>query len=338
MLIPEEFIIQKFYQHAGYPKYVKSTNTYMGGCPVCREGKSWGRKRRCYYLPKETKICCHNCGWYGKPLAWIMEVEQITYNELVEQVDQCEFSYGIPEDTPKVEVKTSDLPEDCINMFDKSQLSYYCNEKMVRMGAELIVKRRLNTAVNRPKSLYVTLTDPVHKNRLIIPFYNHVKQPVFYQSRSILADDYRPKYLSKQNSEKTLFNYDNVESGADNIFITEGPIDSFFVRNSVAVAGIQERSVNTFTTTQKAQIDRLFLMQKVWLLDSQWSDQASLTKSEILLKSGACVFIWPKDIGTRFKDLNDMCIHFKINEITSDFLLENTYCGLKGVVKLKQIR
>ena len=338
MLIPEEFIIQKFYQHAGYPKYVKSTNTYMGGCPVCREGKSWGRKRRCYYLPKETKICCHNCGWYGKPLTWIMEVEQITYNELVEQVDQCEFSYGIPEDTPKVEVKTSDLPEDCINMFDKSQLSYYCNEKMVRMGAELIVKRRLNTAVNRPKSLYVTLTDPVHKNRLIIPFYNHIKQPVFYQSRSILADDYRPKYLSKQNSEKTLFNYDNVESGADNIFITEGPIDSFFVRNSVAVAGIQERSVNTFTTTQKAQIDRLFLMQKVWLLDSQWSDQASLTKSEILLKSGACVFIWPKDIGTRFKDLNDMCIHFKINEITSDFLLENTYCGLKGVVKLKQIK
>ena len=58
MIIPEEYIIQKFYQHAGYPKFVKSTNTYMGGCPICREGKSWGRKSRLYYISKDNVICC----------------------------------------------------------------------------------------------------------------------------------------------------------------------------------------------------------------------------------------------------------------------------------------
>jgi len=337
MIIPEEFIIQKFYQHAGYPKHVRSTNTYMGGCPICREGKSWGRKSRLYYIPKDGVICCHNCGWYGKPLQWILEVEKIPYDELIKQIDKCDYTYGVPVEE-KVKQQTADLPLDSINLFDKSQLSYYVNESIVRQAAETIVKRRLNTAINKPKSIYVSLNDPVHKNRLVIPFYDKTRSILFYQTRTILASDERPKYLSKQNSEKTLFNYEQIDSGTDNVFITEGPIDSFFIRNSVAVAGIQEKSKNTFTTTQQSQIDRLFLMQKVWVLDSQWLDSASRMKSEMLLKSDNCVFIWPKDIGMKFKDINDMCIHFKIDEISSNFLLENTYCGLKGIVKLRQVR
>lgn len=339
MIVPEEFVVQKFYQHAGYPKYVKSTNTYTGGCPICREGSSWGRKSRCYYIPKDTVICCHNCGWYSKPINWVMEIEGIGLHELTKQIDSCDYEYGIQESVPvNVTREISDLPNDSINIFDKQQLNFYKNEEIVITAAKTVVKRRLNTAINKPRSLYVSNTDYVHKNRLTIPFYDRGGKCIFYQSRSLLSDDHRPKYLSKQNSEKSLFNYDNVQSSSDHVFITEGPIDSFFIRNSVAVAGIQERSQTAFTTTQQQQLDRLFLMQCVWVLDSQWQDEASLRKSEILLKNGSCVFIWPEDVGRQFKDINDMCIYFKINEITADYILQNTYCGLKGVVKLKQIR
>lgn len=339
MVIPEEYVIQKFYQHAGYPKYIKSTNTYMGGCPVCREGSSWGRKSRCYYIPKDTVICCHNCGWYSKPIAWVMEVEKMPFEQVMKQIEQGDFEYGLQElEEPTPVRQMSDLPGDCINLFDKNQLSYYKDNKIVRAAAELVISRKLNKAVNRPKALYVSLTDNVHKNRLIIPFYDHKSKCVFYQSRTIIPDNTKPKYLSKMNSEKSLFNYDNIQSSTDNIFITEGPIDAFFIKNSVAVAGIQEKSRSTFTPQQQQQLDRLFLMQSVWVLDSQWQDEASRRKSEILLKDDHCVFIWPKDIGKRFKDVNDMCVFFNINEITSKFILENTYCGLKGIVRLKQIR
>lgn len=339
MIIPEEFVIQKFYQHAGYPKYVKSTNTYMGGCPICREGSSWGRKSRCYYIPKDTAICCHNCGWYSKPVNWILEVEKIPYEELVKQIDTCEYEYGIEPQQETRPVNTNDLPVDSINLFDKTQLLYYSREAVVKLAANTIVNRRLNSAVNRPKALYVSLTDNVHKNRLVIPFYDRSKKCVHYQTRTLLDKDKdRPKYLSKQNSEKTLFNYDQIDSGADHVFITEGPIDSFFIKNSVAVAGIQERSKQTFTPNQRAQLDRLFLMQTVWVLDSQWLDQASYQKTEILLKAGECVFIWPKDTGRRFKDFNDMCLFFKLDQVSDQYILDNTYCGLKGIVKLKQIR
>lgn len=338
MVIPEEYIIQKFYQHAGTPKYVKSTNTYLGGCPICREGKSWGRKQRAYYIPNKEAICCHNCGWYGKPLRWIMEVEQIPFDEVIKQIDQCDFEYGIPKPVA-IPVPTQDLPKDSINLFDKPQLTYYKDEDVVKTAVKTIISRRLNTAINKPKSLYVSLTDFVHKNRLILPFYDQTNKCVFYQSRTLLQSDRdRPKYLSKQNSDKTLFNYNNVEPSADNIFITEGPIDSFFIKNSVAVAGIQERSKESLTLKQKQQIERLFLVQKVWVLDSQWGDTASRLKSETLLHAGECVFIWPKNIGTRFKDINEMCVYFKLDEISDQYILENTYCGLKGIVKLKQVR
>lgn len=340
MIVPEEFVVQKFYQHAGYPKYVKSTNTYTGGCPICREGNSWGRKSRSYYIPKDGVICCHNCGWYGKPVNWIVEVEKCSFDELMQQIDQCEFSYGLNlESEQKKAPETTDLPRDSINLFDKTQLSYYSNESIVRLAAETIVSRKLNTAVNRPRSMFVSLTDPVHKNRLIIPFYDKNKKCVFYQTRTLLKTDQdRPKYLSKQNSEKTLFNYDNVTASSDHVFITEGPIDSFFIKNSVAVAGIQEKSKQTFTPAQKAQLDKLFLVQPVWVLDSQWLDRASLMKTKTLLHEGHCVFLWPKDVGQKFKDVNDMCVYFGVDQITEKFILDNTYCGLKGIVKLKQFK
>lgn len=338
MDIPEEYIIQKFYQHAGYPKYTKSTNTYTGGCPICREGKSWGRKSRLYYIPKDSVVCCHNCGWYGGTLKWIMEAASLTYNEVMDEIANGCYEYGIPVEVKPV-IKTPDLPKDSINLFDKAQVTFYKDNHIVRKAVEMVVDRRLNTAINRPKAIYVSLSDYVHKNRLIIPFYDHRGQCVFYQTRTILENDNnKPKYLSKMNSDKTLFNYNNISSSTDNIFITEGPIDSFFIKNSVAVAGIQEKSKSSLTTAQRNQLDKMFLMQSVWVLDSQWLDQASLLKTEKLLKGGACCFLWPEDLGKRFKDINDVCVHFDINCVTDSYILNNTYCGVKGLVRLKQIK
>lgn len=268
-----------------------------------------------------------------------MELEQIPYAELMKQIDQCDYEYGVhvSYSEPVLKRDVDVLPRDSINLFDRTQLSYYKNESVVKLAAGYVVNRRLNTACNRPKNLYVSLNDHTHKNRLIIPFYDHRGVCQHYQSRKLISDD-TPKYLSKTSSEKTLFNYDNIDNCSDHVFITEGPIDSFFINNSVAVAGIQERSEQSLTSEQQKQLDRLFLMQSVWVLDSQWLDSTSLSKSHMLLKNNQCVFIWPEDIGKRFKDINEMCMHFKIDQVTEKYILDHTYCGLKGVVKLKQIK
>ncbi len=94
--VPQEYIIQKFYQYAGYPKFKKVSNVYEGGCSMCREGNSWGRKRRLYYIIDENVICCHNCGWYGNPFKWVMEAGQLTAREIYLEIEKLVKKICIP--------------------------------------------------------------------------------------------------------------------------------------------------------------------------------------------------------------------------------------------------
>ena len=160
MDLPEEYVVQKFYQLAGYPKYVKSTNTYMGGCPICREGKSWGRKSRLYYLPKDNVICCHNCGWYGDPIKWICEVDTCTFKEIILEIKQGAYgadfieNYLSREKSNLITRDIPDIPKDSINLFDDTQVEYYRSNKHVQHALELVKRRRLDKAINKPKTYH----------------------------------------------------------------------------------------------------------------------------------------------------------------------------------------
>jgi hypothetical protein len=343
MVIPLDYSIQKFYQYAGLPKYNRLTRTHQGCCPICREGKSWGRKKRCYFILDENVICCHNCGWYSAPFKWIETAGNMSYDEIVKESKNYDIlPLDLLQDDSKPVYKpvvTSKLPKDSINLFDSNQVEYYQNNTMVQNALSLIKKRHLDTAVNKPDSLWISLTDRVHKNRLIIPFYNDQNEIIFYQSRTILDKDSRlyPKYLSKVNSEKSLYGMNKISSAIDYIFIFEGPIDAFFVKNGVAVAGIQENSNNMFTNLQQSQLLGVRLQEKIWVLDSQWLDMASRSKTDRLIKQGERVFIWPEKLGTIFKDINEICVMHNKNEIDYSYFINNSYTGLKAEMMMIEI-
>jgi len=340
MTLPEDYVVVKFFELGYYPKHNKFNNVYQCACPICREGGSLTSKRRCYYIPKNDNIYCHNCGWSSKPMAWIKEVSGLTDAEIIQELKDYTPEISLYEDKPTAKIVTESLPTDCINLSDSGQLEYYKGNDILRTALITIRNRRLDTAINRPDRLYLSFTDKVHKNRLIVPFVNEQNKIEFYQSRTLLDRDnkLKPKYLGKVGAEKTLFNINKVSSNHDTVYIFEGPINAFFTRNSVAVAGITERG-KSFTTRQQQQIDNtLKFYNKVWILDSQWLDQASLVKSEVLLKQGENVFIWPEKFGKRFKDFNDIAIACKINEIGWDFIQKNTFNGLEGVIKMSEIK
>lgn len=340
MKLPEDYTILKFYELGYRPIYNKFNNVYQCACPICREGKSLNKKRRCYYVPGNDNIYCHNCGWSSKPYKWIKEVSGASDAEIINELkDYVPDVDKVVQEEVKV-VNTETLPKDSINLSDISQVEYYKNNEVVRAVQGLIRSRRLDTAVNRPDNLYVSLTDHVHKNRLVVPFVNEHREIEFYQTRAVLSRDNKtkPKYLGKVNSEKTLFNIDKVTCDYDTVYIFEGPINAFFTKNSVAVAGITERG-RSFTQRQQQQLDTtLKFYDKVWILDSQWVDKASLIKSEALLQQGESVFIWPEKFGKRFKDFNDIAIACKVDEIKHEFIQKNTFKSLEGIVKLTEIK
>ena len=335
MLIPQDYVVAKFYELGYSPKHNKYNNTYQCGCPVCREGHSLGRKRRCYYIPEKDNIFCHNCGWSSKPAKWICEVSKMTLSELYESVKSYVPSVSGVSIEPK-KVNTETLPEDSISLYDKTQLDYYKNNRVLHVCLSLLNDRKLSNAVNKPTNLYLSLKDNTHKNRLIIPFYNENGDIEFYQSRSLDPKD-KKRYLSKINADKTLFNIDKIDTSKEFVYIFEGPLDAFFVKNSVATAGVTEGK-QLFTTRQQEQVDTVLKFQtRIWVLDSQWIDKASLKKTRVLLDKNEKVFIWPERIGKLFKDFNDVAIAGNKSEISEEFIQKNTYEGLAGILKLSEL-
>lgn len=338
MNLPEEYVATKFLQYTGGGRYVKNTETYQGSCCICHEGSSWLKKRRCYYIPAIGRINCFNCGWSGTAVDWIHEVTGDSIGTILNEARNYDL---IPRSiasrsAAEEERKVPTLPTDSINLLSDQQLRFYKENKTVTAGLDLIAKRRLGTAVNRPKSLWLSLVDHTHANRLVIPFYDIQGGISYYQTRRIL-DDGTPKYLSKSGGVKGLFGVDRVDEGADCIFINEGPINAFFCKNAVAVAGIQENSDNTFTTRQQQQITAFPLHRKIWVLDSQWLDQPSYKKTARLIDIGEEVFIWPKDLGAKYKDFNDIAIDRKVDSIDPGIITSNTFSGATARLKLAAV-
>ena len=333
MLLPltEDYIASKFFQNCGKPFYNKVQKVYQGSCPICREGSSWLKKRRCYYIVKDNAVCCHNCGWYSSPYNWVKKVTGLTFTEIKKELESFDspvyFSQPVSAINKPEQLET--LPADAINLFDQGQVEYYSQNAVVKRALGLITNRRLDTAINRPKGIFLSLADKTHDNRLIIPFYDQDNKIVHYQTRSILEEDTRPKYLSKRGSEKSLYGINNISYSMEYLFLTEGPIDAMFIQNGVAVAGINESKTKTFTEVQLQQLQGFPLYKKIWVLDNQHLDNTSKNKTKSLINSGETVFIWPESCA-EYKDVNDYCVDKKISSFDTDFIIENSYSGLKG--------
>lgn len=336
-MISQNLVIQTFFRSCRRPVFKKGTGTYTGECPYCHEGKSAGRKRRFFYIPDENYLYCHNCSVAKNPLDFVKDMTNMSLTEIIAESD--EHVDTLSEVVKKTEAyKKSNpnaLPFDSINLYSDSQLSFYKENQVVKDAIKFIKERRLDVAINKPKSLWLSLTDKVHKNRVVFPFYNLEKNSkvMFYQTRALYKEDEEiAKYLSKSNSDKYIFNLDRITPEIEYIFLQEGPIDAMFLRNSVALAGIHptEEQLSILKTYFPVHI-------LVFVPDNQWIDKASYDTTKKLLERGQHVFIWPKEL-INYKDLNEICVKQNLNEIPFNFIVKHTCNGLKGILKYTQIK
>jgi len=339
--LPTEYVAQKFMELAGMPVHKQYKNVYYGCCPTCREGSSWGKKKRLTYSPKCNVISCFNCGLRQSPIKWISDLTGMRFSEVIDEAKDYDM---IPRQNvnnllkaSKNDVTLPSLPHDSINLFDSTQVLFYNSNKVVQSAQTYLDQRLLSSAVNRPKSYWISLTDFVHKNRIIIPYYDVNNKVIHYQSRDITGDPDAIRYISKEGGVRSIFGINQIRDNLPNIFVCEGPFNSTFIKNGVAVGGIQENSDTLFSSYQKEQLKSFKLFDIIWCLDSQWIDNASLLKSTRLVNLGQKVFIWPKNAGIKFKDFNDLAKGLKIKEIPQSYLLSNTYEGLKAKEALQEI-
>lgn len=332
--IPKPYTMSKFHAYVG--NVVQNRTFLNGSCPICREGKSFGNKKRLFYFFNDDYLYCHNCVKHWTPYFWIKEVSGMSFKEIIHDIKE----YSGYDVVKYVEIGTNvinerifqlpDLPEECVNLKDSMQLEYYKNYHIVNVARDYCKKRRLFSALNSPKALYVCLKDNYHRNRLIIPFYNDDRQITCYTSRALLDTDIRAKYLLKYNAEKPIFNLDKVDVMFPYIFVFEGPIDSLFIKNGVSINGV------SMTAEQKLELNSKFPFHEIiWVFDNFRNESKEVVeKIKKKIKEGERVFLYNGDFEND-KDLNEYCVRKNLDSVNPDLIINDCAKGLEGLLHLR---
>ena len=100
------------------------------------------------------------------------------------------------------------------------------------------------------------------------------------------------------------------------VYVTEGPFDSTFVPNSIAMCGAD------------ADISKWGISNPVWIYDNEPRNREIVTRIQRTIDSGGRLVIWPENIDD--KDINDMVMS---GLDVQSVIKSNTYSGLEAKLK-----
>ncbi len=336
--LPTEYVLQQFYAHCKRPTRKKGVNIFNSECPVCNEGHSSGRKRRLFYYGDEHYFYCFNCTQSWTEWSWIQSVARKSYGQIIQDLKEGDFAEDLlkrVENYRQDEYTPADIPvipPDSVDVMQPEQVAYYKGDdakySVLMEAVEVCKDRRLFTAIQKPKSLYVSFDDPVHKNRLIIPFYDFNGKIASYQSRLLFTTaEYSPKYLTKFGN-KSLYGENLVNPAIPYLFLFEGPIDAMFVQNGLGMGG------TSLTSDQQNFVNRCLGMEKIHCFDNDKDNDQMKKRIDKVIQSGEKVFFWPREFS-KYKDVNEICCALGIDEMSWKFFLQNSAEGLQARIKAK---
>lgn len=337
MEIPQDFVIQNLYTYCKRPFYKKNEGVYNAECCICKEGTSSGSKRRLFYFPSERYFYCFNCGQSWSEMKWLTTVTGMQPAEVMKET--VAYTPEVTENSIPVFLKTEDevvvpvtppVPPDSVNILDKNQFLFFKDKKefnLIKKALEYSLQRRLLTAVNRSKALYVSWNDPVHAGRLIIPFYNEDDKIYTYQSRLLENKQGVPKYLTKYG-DKCFYGEGSINEDIPYLFVTEGPIDSMFIENGLGTGGAKT------TERQRAFLSKHFDKQVIYIFDNDRNNTEMQKTVQKAISRGDRIFVWPKELKA-YKDFNEVCCKLKLDKISTDFIVKNSYSGTDAQLKYK---
>lgn len=161
--------------------------------------------------------------------------------------------------------------------------------------------------------------------RLVIPFFDSSGRMFAAQGRS-LKEKSSLRYITVVFDETMprIFGIDKYNPTKD-VFIVEGPIDSLFAPNCVALAGGDNSDIERVVTKKNA----------VFVFDNEPRNPDTIRRIDKAIDDGYRVFIFPEKIKS--KDLNDMVIKegYSLEEI-SVILHNNQYFGLAAKARLSE--
>jgi DNA-directed RNA polymerase subunit RPC12/RpoP len=304
-------------------KFKKSNSTYNFRCPYCGDSQKNQNRARGYFFQKKGSYIykCHNCG-VGRTLAnFLKDQDQRLYSEYVLEAYR-EGSTGKGTKIPLPELNF-EKPRFQKNIF--SDLEKVSDLNKTHVARKFLEARKLppelfyfcpkfKTWTNKHKQVFKDTR--YDESRIIIPLKD--KEGIFgYQGRSIYPQS-QIRYITVMldESKTKLYGMDTVNEN-ETIYITEGPFDSHFLGNAIAMCGsdVDYRS--------------LPYRDRVLVFDNEPRNKEIVNRIEKAIGTGDKVVIFPSNI--KEKDLNDMAL---AGHDVQSMVESNTYQGLQATLKL----
>lgn len=286
-----------------------SPTLYNFRCPICGDSQKNKHKTRGYIFEKQNKLIfhCHNCNAsmiFGKFLEWIdpqlfkeyktekyleRQVQQPTKPDIT-KIERPRYLKGSPLRSLK---KISQLPHD-----HPAKLYVVHRRIPPEVQYKLFYCPRFKQWVNSfiPEKFS---TEDGDEPRLILPFLDKEGECFGFQGRSFKKDGIRYITIILDDSKPKIFGLDTVDF-TKTFYIVEGPIDSLFLDNAVAMAGAD-------LGIDKICGQDLALQNCVYVYDNEPRNVQIVKKMEQIVNRGYNIVIWPSSIEG-VKDINDMVL------------------------------
>lgn len=298
----------------------RKENLYTFRCPYCGDSKKNKNRTRGYFYQRKSdyNFKCHNCGVSKSFTYFLKDIDQSLYDQYVlERYKEGLTGRSSNTPEPKFEFKQP--------VFAKKTKVNLPQASENPRSSDYLKKRKLNPTkffyAEKFKEFANTLKhtfDDISNDhsRIIIPFYNEEKQLIGFQGRS-LDPWVQPKYLTVMLDEDfpKVYGLDTIDK-SETVYITEGPFDSTFIDNSIAMCGADANPSNW-------GIDNC-----VFIYDNEPRNTEIVSRISRVIESGQKVVIWPSSISE--KDINDMVLS---GHNVQDMIKLNTYSGLEAKLK-----
>ena len=281
----------------------KKADLFNFRCPYCGDSQKRKNKARGYLFKIKNDFVykCHNCG-VGRTLSnFLRDQDTLLHDEYVmEKFKDSTSSTGKGSYTPNPKlnfsppnfVKTDTGLEKIsdLNIFHEARK--YLEQRGIKDLDYFYYCPKFKEWTNQQKQTFDTLRQD--HPRIIIPFKDKQGNLFGYQGRS-LARNATLRYITIMLDEEQpkIFGLDRIDTNKS-IYITEGPFDATFIKNSVAMAG-SDIDIRSFGWSDY-----------IWIFDNEPRNREIVNRISKVIDRGDKVVIWPNNIQQ--KDINDMSL------------------------------
>ena len=311
----------------------KSEYLYNFRCPICGDSQTNRNKARGYLFAKKGGMFykCHNCSTSMSLGSLMKQIDPSLYKEysLERYKDGQNGVKGAHKTTfvfKPVTFTTRNLYPNILTPLSKLTQSH---EAWIYVLTRKLPEEKINSLfyvndVSRLTEINPNYKDRIttHEPRIVIPFYNSEKELIGVSARSISEN--RVRYITMrivEDNNQMLYNIENVNM-QERCYVTEGPFDSMFLPNSIAVG------------SSNLTVALHHVKNHVLIYDNQPRNREIVHEIKAAIAHDANVCIWPNDI--KEKDINEMILAGKTQDEIFTIINKNTFRGLEAMINFNK--